>query len=511
MLLFDGIRFGAERHPDRPAFRQGAINRTYAEMDETANRVANTLIDLGVAKGDRVALYGHKTLDLIGGLFGILKTGAAYVPINPDAPVEYAAGVITDCDIDVIVGTESRSGRVEKLLDGRRRCLGPNIDGAVSWDAIDRADASAPSVSIGEDDLGYVMFTSGSTGRPKGIMHSHRSGMAYGQVVVHAFGFEPDDRMALHAPLNFDLSTVELFGGTLAGAEIVVVSEGHARLPASLAALLEAERVTIINAVPSALVQLLHRGAPTNRDLSSLRYVLFGGEVFPTRDLRAWKRLVPHARFANIYGPAEVNGITYEIVDDLPEDDTPISIGREYPGVDLVILDEDDEDVAAGEQGELMATAPTQMIGYWDEPEMTARSWYHRDGLRYYRTGDLVRRRADGKLDFNGRKDRQVKVRGHRLELDEIETALIGHPDVEQAVVSVIRTDDGADEIHATVVPFTDRTPPDPAGVRAHVGHVLPTYAVPSEVVVTTEVPRTLSGKPDRLAMMAAIEARRTT
>ena len=194
-------------------------------------------------------------------------------------------------------------------------------------------------------------------------------------------------------------------------------------------------------------------------------------------------------------------------MDELPADDSPISIGREYPGVDLVIVDEADREVATGVQGELMAAAPTQMIGYWQRPEMTERSWYHRNGRRYYRTGDLVRRRADAKLEFNGRKDRQVKVRGHRLELDEIEAAILGHSDIEQAVVYVARSNDGTDEIHATVVPFQDRPAPEPADVRAYVGTALPTYAVPSQVIVTLDVPRTLSGKPDRVAMMLATEA----
>ena len=287
MLLFDGIASGAHDHPDRVAVRQGEQHRTYAELERAANRVANALIDAGVGRGDRVALYGHKTVDLVCGLFGILKAGAAYVPINPDAPVDYAAGVIAECDVDVIVGTDSRAARIERLLGGGRRCIGPDLDGAVSWDDVADADDTPPTIDIDPDDLGYIMFTSGSTGRPKGIMHSHRSGMAYGRVVSQTFDFRPDDRMALHAPLNFDLSTVELFGGTLAGAEIVLVGEGHARLPASLAGLLEGERITVLNAVPSALIQLLHRGAPSTKDLSSIRLVLFGGEVFPTRDLRS--------------------------------------------------------------------------------------------------------------------------------------------------------------------------------------------------------------------------------
>ncbi len=501
--------------PDHPALRMAGDGLSYGELDRRSNQVANVLMAAGVGRGDRVGLFAHKSIDLLVALHGVMKAGGAYVPINPDAPEAYVRHILDDCAIRHVVAGRSTRKTVMALASEVRLelCLGvvPG-DGdpahCVGWDDVRAAPDAAPGVEVTSDDLAYVIFTSGSTGRPKGIMHTHRSGLAYATVAAATYGFEAHDRITNHAPLNFDLSTLELFGGLVSGATVVIIPEAHARLPASFSKMLEDEAVTIVNAVPFALIQLLHRGGLDDRDLSRIRWVLFGGEVFPTRDLRDLMAQMPAARFGNVYGPAEVNGVTYYVVPDLPpESDEPISIGCLYAGMEALVVDAADRPVPEGGVGELLIHSPTHMLGYWNQPELTERRRLRRprsDGGEdvFYRTGDLVSVRPDGLFRFIGRKDRQVKMRGHRIELDEVETALVSHAGVEQAVVYAVPDGEGSQQIEAVVTLF-DVAATDAAALRGHVSRRLPRYAVPRQIRIVTDVPRTTTGKADRVALVA--------
>lgn len=518
-LIPEAIGRAAQRDPDHPALRMAGDGLSYGELEERSNRVANMLLSRGVRKGDRVGLYAHKSLDLLVALFGVMKAGAAYVPINPDAPAAYVRHIVEDCEIRHCVvgrGTRRTAHTVAEatgieLLVGIEEEIGATP--ALGWDDVWAHPATPPPVRLESEDLAYIIFTSGSTGRPKGIMHTHASGLAYGMVGAAAYGFHAGDRIANHAPLNFDLSLLELWGGLVAGATIVIIPESHARLPASLSQMLADERVTVINAVPFALVQLLHRGALDQRDLSALRWVIFGGEVFPTKDLRALMRRLPQARFANVYGPAEVNGVTYYVVPDLPGDsDEPISIGSLYPGMRAMVLDANGAELPDGATGELVVNSPTHMVGYWRQPELTARCTHTAVGIdgtaeRWHRTGDLVQRVDDGRFRLIGRKDRLVKTRGHRVELDEVENALLTHPDVEQAVVFTVPDDEGSQDIFAVVVldghSAAEGATEWEAELRQHAGRLLPRYAIPRAVRVADSVPRTSTGKADRIALAA--------
>lgn len=515
-LIHDAVTRAAERDPDHPAVTMKGEVWSYGELDRRSNAFAHHLHELGVEPGDRVGLHAHKSLEVYAALFGIMKAGAAYVPINPDSPSSYVQHIVSDCDIRALVAgpTTRRAALSAVREDGAVVGIGDDADArTIAWDEVwDRPD-TPPAVRVGEDDLAYIIFTSGSTGRPKGIMHTHRSGLAYGLVAADTFGFAADDRIANHPPLNFDLSLLELWGGVAAGATIVVIPEAHTRLPASLSKLLDDERVTVLNAVPFALVQLLHRGALSERDLSSLRWVLFGGEVYPTKDLRGLMQRLPRARFANVYGPAEVNGVTYLIVPDLSHaGDEPISIGSLYPGMRAMVLGSDDRPVERGTTGEMLINSQTHMVGYWNQSELTAASTHHtveKDGttLRWHRTGDLVQEAPDGSFRLIGRKDRLVKVRGNRVELDEVETALISHERVEHAVVYTVPDQEGSQQIEAVVVLHASEDSPDETSLVAHAAQRLPKYAVPRVIHIDDSVPRTSTGKPDRVALRARASA----
>ena len=512
-LLHQSITEAAERDPGHEAIRFAADSLSYGELERRANGLARLLVDRGVRRGHRVGIYAEKCLELPVAMYGIMKAGAAYVPLDPSAPAARLRRIVADCEIEVVISRETKRRALATWLAGAdpvRDCVGiaPGYDlGAecVPWSEISPADA-APSVGTIEQDLAYVLYTSGSTAEPKGIMHTHRSALCFAEVAASTYGFSSRDRLSNHAPLQFDLSTLDYFAAAVCGATTVIIPEAYTRVPASLSQLMETERLTTLYAVPLAMIQLTLHGALEKRDLSALRWVLFGGEPFPTKHLRHMMRLLPHARFSNVYGPTEVNGCTYHLVPPLPEgSDDPIPIGSVYPNVEALVVDADDAIILDDRPGELLIRSGTRMAGYWRRPEMTQRATYRRTAPGggedlFHRTGDLVHRRPDGSFAFLGRKDRQIKTRGHRVELDEIEVALLGHPRVEEAAAYAIPDDEGSQRILACVQLAAPATAPADveAELEAHLRGELPPYAIPGEIKVLESLPRTPNGKIDR-------------
>jgi acyl-coenzyme A synthetase/AMP-(fatty) acid ligase len=313
------------------------------------------------------------------------------------------------------------------------------------------------------------------------------------------YGLTPDDRLGGHSPLHFDMSTFDYFSAMLAGAATVIVPEPYSRLPASLSQLVETERLTVWYSAPYAIVLLVEKGVLASRDIASLRWVIFGGEPMSPKHLEALRAHAPAVRFSNSYGPAEVNQCTVFHLPAGPVADTPIPLGHACPHTRALIVDAVGE---PAEEGELLIATPAMMRGYWGRPDLDARG-FHDDaaGTRWYRTGDVVRRDADGLLHFLGRRDRQVKVRGHRVELDEVEHALAGCPGVSEAA-ALLRPGDAA-----TVEGFVTLSGDDPPAsdaIRRFAAGRLPAYAVPASVTVLAGFPRTGSGKIDRPALAAA-------
>ncbi len=528
-LLTHAVRDAAQEDADHEAFRFLDASLDYGRLEAKSNQLANLLVELGVRRGDRVGIYLNKSIEAPVAIYGIMKAGAAYVPLDPGAPAARLAGVLRHCDIRTLVSHPPKARDTAELLREEvplRSIVG--IAGEITerkdldvhdWSALDAAAWQAPpDRSLDEHDLAYIMYTSGSTGEPKGIVHTHASGLAYARRAARLYEVSPQDRLSNHSPLHFDMSTFDYFAGPLGRATTVVISEAHARLPASLSQLVQDERLTIWYSVPFALIQLLLRGVLDGRDLSSLRWVLFGGEPFPPKYLHALMQRLPNARFANVYGPAEINQCThFEVPLDRVADGTPVPIGALWDGAEAIVVDDADRDLPASEAGELLVRTPTMMRGYWDRPDLNERAFYRRpkgDGTSdvFYRTGDLVRY-EDGLLVFLGRKDRQVKVRGHRVELDEIEAALASHSDVEEAAAYPVRThaSEGGSRIEAAVVSADPVDATLGARLRHHAGARLPAYATPTRIRILTTFPRTTSGKIDRrrLSLEASDEADR--
>ncbi|MCB8962713.1 MAG: amino acid adenylation domain-containing protein [Ardenticatenales bacterium] len=529
-LLTHTIEQSAERLPDQMAFRTDEPGLTYAEFVQRTSQLANLLIELGVRKGDRVGIYLHKSLESALAIYGIMKAGAAYVPIDPSSPPARVELLVRDCGIQHLITQNSKLPLLAELLAGGLPLLsliGPDrpVDltncRLIAWtELFASAKESTPHIpGLMEDDLAYIMYTSGSTGKPKGIMHTHRSGLSYAKASAHVYGVGPGDILGNHAPTHFDVSTFDYFAGPLAGATTLIIPEEYMKLPASLSELIQDEGITIWYSVVTALTELLFRGDLENRDLSALRWVKFCGEPFSPRHLRELMALLPNARFSNVYGPAEVNQCSYFHVPPLPNayEERHVPIGRAWAIADSLVVDMDDNEVAPGESGELLIAAPTRMQGYWQQPELTEAGYYRQRPFPgspfekiFYRTGDIVRLDEQGELDFLGRKDRQIKIRGFRVELDEIEAALTELAGVAEAAVYLLEDEQDELRIEAAVLLQTEGAT-DVTQLGRQLAERLPSYAVPATIHLRDSFPRTGSGKINRRALKELARQERET
>jgi amino acid adenylation domain-containing protein len=520
-LLSQLVTSAAERDPAAPAVRSGDGELTYGQLADRSGAVAGALQSLGVRRGDRVGVYLHKSVAAYAAVHGVLRAGAAYVPIDPFAPPALVAGIVEDCGIEVLV-SEPRQwaalAQLPPLCPTLRAVVGLDrpVEGLGGVSPAELAAVTGGPVppKLLSDDLAYVMYTSGSTGRPKGIVHTHRSGLRYAQQAVELYGVRSSDRLANSAPFHFDISTFELFAGPLAGASTLVIPEPYLKMPASLSQLLAEDRSTFWYSVPFLLGELAARGALEARDLRSLRWVIFGGEVMAPETLADLMAHLPAARFSNSYGPAEVNQCTFHHLDGPPRRGEPVPIGRPLPDADVVVVDEVGADVADGELGELLVRCSTMMDRYWGRADLNARAFVFRPlpgggQARWYATGDLVRQREDGGYEFVGRRDNQVKVRGNRVELESVEAALTAVAGIEHAVAGVVEVD-GMQVMAAAIVP-TEGATVDGDAALASAAAVLPSYAVPFRLVTVDQLPFTPSGKLDRRAVRAHVAERLST
>lgn len=513
-LLPHLLERSAEAQPDHPALRFRDESLTYSALHARAAQLANALTADGMEKGDRVGILLNKGLESAVALYGIMLAGGVYVPIDPFAPPARAEFVIRDCGIRRLILGERTRSTLEALAanDVPLDLVVGLEDGdfpyrTISWESVATLPVTPPSVSATELDLCYVLYTSGSTGTPKGIMHTHRSALSWAEVSAAAYQLSPRDVISNYAPLHFDLSTLDFFGGACAGATTVIIPEEHTKFPASLAGLVEEEQLTVFYTVPMALIQLAQPGIMDGRDFSKLRLVLFGGEPMPVKHLREIMTRLPDAEFVNVYGPTETNGCTHYRVTEVPAaGSAPLPIGRPYPNVEALVVDDDSKPVDDGATGELLIRTPTMMRGYWGRDDLNEGAFYRRNqfgGLPevFHRTGDLVAAREDGTLAFLGRRDRQIKSRGNRVELDEVEAVLVGHDDVREAAVYAVPDVNGSLEIQAAVI--LSGTAVSETDLLAYLRGVLPSYAVPGSLHTEDAFPRTSSGKIDRLALQA--------
>ena len=514
----------AARQPQRPAVASDGCLLTYQELDQLSNKVARALLRLGVAPGDRVAVLAPKSAAAVAGVYGALKAGACYVPLDPKAPAGRLSHIVADSGAAVIVADEARTSQAAGLANAVPRS--PRVVVSVPGRA-ERAEAArvpaqgapvAPWTAVAgesgeplaeeraiETDLAYILYTSGSTGTPKGVMISHRSSLTFVDWAAAAAGLGEQDRVCSPAPLHFDLSVFDIFATCRAGACLTVLPGEAATFPVSIARWLEAERITVWYSVPSVLTLLASYGGLQQLDLSGLRVVIFAGEVFPPKHLARLMAELPHPRYLNWYGPTETNVCTAYEVPPSWADARPVPIGKACANTEVFAVTSDGCRVSRpGEEGELYVRGPSLMQGYWGQPAKTSEALV-RNPFRseydeaVYRTGDLVTLDAAGNYAFVGRRDGMVKVRGYRVELGEVEATLYRHPAIREAAVLPV-----PDELlgnRLRVVVTADGGNLTREDVLNHCRRWLPSYMVPDLVEFREGLPKTSTGKIDRAGL----------
>ena len=482
--LLDYLAHAAAHHPHQVAVADSSGEISYAELATRSTTLAAALCRAGAGPGQRVVFHlppGHKAVIAI---WAILKTGAAYVPIDPACPPARLATLLTRIQPQVVITPFPVT------------CTASSVDIQAAYGDPEPFPAIRPH----PDDPAYILHTSGSTGVPKGVVLTHTNATAFVNWAVQEFDLGPTDRIAGHAPTHFDLSILDIFGAAKAAATLLPVPASARIFGAQLAAFLRHSRTTVLYCVPTALTML--STAATSHDLTQLRCVLFAGEVCPPSTLRTMAALAPHAQYANLYGPTETNVCTYYRLTPADLHRATLPIGYPLPGVSARVMATPDREAEPEEPGELYVTGPTVAAGYWNDPQQTATRFLTTPAGRTYRTGDVVTRAHDGLLYFHGRLDRQIKTRGHRVELDEVEAALRAHPQVNDAVVFAVADPAITNRLIAAVVTTGDITT---GQLRKACADFLPAYAIPTAVYLLEQLPLTSTGKLDRAAVSALL------
>lgn len=467
----------AGRAPDAIAVRGNDDVWTYGSLDAEANRIAHALAAIGVRRGSRVGIWMAKSGRAVAAMQAVLRLGAAYVPIDPASPARRAHAIIEDCDMTAVVADDAQD------------VAAPLLD----WGDVAARDSSPTVVDMQPDELAYILYTSGSTGKPKGVCISHRNCLAFVDWAVREIRPNEQDRFSSHAPFHFDLSVLDLYAAFTVGASVSIVPDGMSYVPRQLVEFLCREQISIWYSVPSALILMMEHGGLLEAS-PAWRTVLFAGESFPVKHLRRLKDRFD-ARLLNLYGPTETNVCTFhEVLEIDSERASPVPIGRAASGNECWAVRDDGEIATVGEEGELFVSGPTVMLGYWGQPSQKGAP---------YPTGDVVRVLDDGAFEFVGRRDHMVKVRGHRIELGEVEAALLAHEHVRNAAVVVAET--GMD---ARLVAFleVDGQPPSLLALKGHCAGLVPRYMIVDEVAFVDALPTNRNGKIDRVALSALAE-----
>ncbi|MBP2473363.1 amino acid adenylation domain-containing protein [Crossiella equi] len=479
----------AEGDADRAVIRGSGAKLTVAELVERSGAVAAALVAHGVKPGELVGVAAARRPEAVAALLGVLRAGAAYVPLDPSQPEDRLATVIEDAGARVVV-TAADSVAVPA--------------GVTAVAVADCLPASAPQVEVDPEGPAYVLYTSGSTGRPKGVVVSHTNVLSFLTATADELPSGPGDAVAAGASFAFDLSVWELFAPLTSGADVLLLGEDVVKDPHRLHRTLAEEKAKLFATTPTAAYQLAAVDKLTEQRLS-LRHLIIGGEAVSSARLRELLAApsMAHCVLYNRYGPTETTvGVTGVALTLAEENRREVSIGRPLPGTAVYVVDEQLNPVPIGVPGELVIGGPQVAHGYWKRPDLNEKAFipdtFTGQG-RLYRTGDKVRFRQDGAIEFLGRGDDQVKLRGYRIELGEIEAALGTHWAVADSAV-IVRGNgpDAALVAYVVAAPGTSR-----AELRQHVARGLPGYMVPTAFVLLDNLPMTSSDKLDRRGLPA--------
>ncbi|MEW2274863.1 amino acid adenylation domain-containing protein [Streptomyces griseofuscus] len=491
--LVEDLRASVKSHPDRTAVTDGSMTLTYAELDVLADNVAEALRERGIRDGECVVWHGSKSPVAVAVIHGILRAGAGYVPLDPLAPFARTE----------MVARQTRPTAL--VVSSAFRKAWQESDLSLTWDELPVARGSEGSVWIAVcdeparapiDDLSYVLHTSGSTGTPKGVVHTHASASAFVDWCVQELEMTEHDVVINSAPLHFDPTVLHLFAVARAGATVALMPESVAPFPAAYIDFCAQVGGTIWYAVTSTLMWLVRHGSQLLPQLNGLRAAVVGGEVLQAGDVNALLSAVPHVRLLNVYGPTESNVCTFHEIKGLQREDVLIPIGKVLAGAEVMVVDDDHCRTAVGRTGQLLVRGSMMMKGYLDPEQTERRIVRTRDGRAWYATGDYVRENPQGELEFLGRRDTQIKVRGFRVELGEIERQANAFRGVHNCVA--VASPDAAFS-NAITLFVSGSSHRELGSLHAHLSSRLPRYMLPQRICyLPGELPTLSNGKVDR-------------
>lgn len=469
---------------------------TYSKLNARANKIARYLQDRGMNCASRVAVYARRSPEFLAAVLGIWKAGLVYVPIDPKYPTSYVDQILLDAQPALILTSKSlMAGVVDRA---ETTCLDD-----ISLDAVCSDDLAACVLA---DQPAYLAYTSGSTGKPKGVLVPHRQIINWLESLRAKIPFETDEVVAQKTSQAFVVSVKEQFAGLLCGVpQVILADELLTDIPA-LVCEFERERISRINLVPSHLQALLDELDAADERMRSLKHCIVAGEPCTPCLIDLFRTKLPHASLWNNYGCTETNDITYADPRELQGDDSLAPIGRPISNTKLYVLGQMYELVPIGVVGELCVDTISMPYGYWNQPRLTAERFIPnpfapRHGSRLYRTGDLARYRHDGQLELVGRVDFDIKIRGNRADVRQIEYTLEQCPGIERGVVKAITSDVGGTTVAAYYIHEATSTQPSKEVVRAFMTERLPGYMVPTYFVPLQALPRLPNGKVDRRAL----------
>ncbi len=509
------LRSAGER-PDAPCLVIKGESFTYAAVEEAARRWAGAIVGRLGRPARRIGIFASRSFESYTGVLAALCSGATFVPLNPSFPQDRTAEMIRQGELDAIILDRHGLLQIEAVLAGIERMpllLAPLAAAAPSSLAIlfeedmGREEPLAQLPPLTPADIAYLLFTSGSTGKPKGVPVTHGNALHFIDFAVDHYGIVPEDRFSQTFDQTFDLSIFDLFVAWERGASVFALQSLDLIAPARFIA---KNALTVWFSVPSIPALMRKKGSLRPDTLPSLRLSLFCGEPLPQETARAWQAAAPASALENLYGPTELTiACLWYRWDDAASPaecvNGVVPIGRPFPGLGVALVDEDLNPASSSEGGELCVCGPQTTPGYWRDEEKTADRFVHLPGLGFpsplfYRTGDRVKRLENGQYVYLGRTDHQIKVRGYRVELGEIEARLRAEPQVVEAIAAGWPISDGTAE---GIVAFVSGTELDIEGMVRNLAQALPDYMVPAEIHRVDEMPLNANGKIDRKALIA--------
>ncbi|HEX6804175.1 MAG TPA: amino acid adenylation domain-containing protein [Terriglobales bacterium] len=513
------VTFRAERQPESTAIAYGEKKLSYAELEQRSSQLARLLASAGCRKGDRIAFLIPKSPEAIVSMLGILKAGCIYVPLDTASPAARIAKILQSCECRCLLVSDPAHPALREATKNVQLKIGsmsaarpdtPGFDFCLGDLAAFSAEPVQPNTSPA--DPAHILFTSGSTGVPKGVVITHQNVLSFLDWAIPYFGIDSSDRNSGHSPLHFDLSTFDVYGTLGAGAELHLVKPELNVIPNKLAGFIRDSQLTQWFSVPSVLSYVAKFDVLNNDDFPALKRVLWCGETLPTPTLIYWMKKLPHVTFTNLYGPTEATiASSYYTVRECPRDElAPIPIGEPCGGEELLVLDEHLQPARENEPGDLYIRGAGLSPGYWRDEQKTRAAFVPNPADaadRLYKTGDLARRGPDGLFYYLGRADTQVKVRGYRVELGEIEAALHSlHLFHDSAIVAVCDDAFGSVKLCCAYVAHPE-APLAPTAAKQRLATLLPSYMIPALWHEWKAFPRTSNGKLDRKQLKLHFEA----